>query len=343
MDAPAPAPVPQIHEDGEDPTHGVIFARLLDGHGGARKIDWEEARNWRRAAGSAETLWLHLDRRVPAVGAWLHEGLALSDATADVLVSHETRPRAFREDDTLVAILRGINLNAGQDMEDMIALQIWGDGERVVTLRRRRLQTPRDVLTTLEDGIGPCNAGDLFVELIDQLVTKINLSIIATNEEIDALEANAYGGNSAQILDHIGHIRRDCLRLKRYMSPQHEALVQIGRDAPDWISARNRTDIRETIDRLHRYLEDIDVSKESVIVLQDELDSRAAARSGHTMYMLSIVAAIFLPLSFVTGLLGINVGGMPGVQSGDAFWITVGALVVLLVIQIWLFRKWKWL
>ena len=61
------------------------------------------------------------------------------------------------------------------------------------------------------------------------------------------------------------------------------------------------------------------------------------------MYMLSIVAAIFLPLSFITGLLGINVGGMPGVESGDAFWITVGALIILLVLQLWLFRKWKWL
>ena len=104
-----------------------------------------------------------------------------------------------------------------------------------------------------------------------------------------------------------------------------------------------RADSSETIDRLSRYLEDIDVSKESVIVLQDELDSRAAAHADHTMYMLSIVAAIFLPLSFITGLLGINVGGMPGVESGDAFWITVGALIILLVLQLWLFRKWKWL
>ena len=191
--------------------------------------------------------------------------------------------------------------------------------------------------------MGPCNAGDLVTELVEQLVSKINLSILATNDEIDALEKKMEKGKVRDILDRIGGIRRDCLRLKRYMSPQHEALLQIGRDAPDWLSKTNRADIRETIDRLSRYLEDIDVSKESVIVLQDELDSRAAAHADHTMYMLSIVAAIFLPLSFITGLLGINVGGMPGVESGDAFWITVGALIILLVLQLWLFRKWKWL
>lgn len=340
MTTPAPPPP---HEPDEDPVHGVIFARLLDGQGNARPIGWAEAERWQRAEGSEETLWLHLDRRVDAVSEWLHDGLELGDATADVLVSHETRPRAFREGESLVAILRGINLNPGSDMEDMIALQIWSDGERVVTLRRRRLQTPRDVLATLERGAGPCNAGDLFTELVEQLIAKINMSIIATNDEIDALEHDADKGDPAEILDRIGDIRRDCLRLKRFMSPQHEALLQIGRDAPDWLSKTNRADIRETIDRLRRYLEDIDVSKESVIVLQDELDSRSAAQSGHTMYMLSIVAAIFLPLSFITGLLGINVGGMPGVESGDAFWITVGALIALLVLQLWLFRKLKWL
>lgn len=330
-------------EQVQDHQHGVIFARLLDGQGGARHLSWQEAKDWRRPEGSPETLWVHLDRRVEAVGDWLEDGLGLGEATADVLVSHETRPRAFREGDSLVAILRGINLNPGEDMEDMIALQIWSDGTRVVTLRRRRLQTPRDVLATLERGAGPKQAGDLFTELVEQLIAKINISIIATNEEIDLLERDADDADAEDIVDRIGDIRRDCLRLKRYMSPQHEALLQIGRDAPKWLSKHNRADIRETIDRLRRYLEDIDVSKESVLVLQDELDSRAAARSDHTMYLLSIVAAIFLPLSFVTGLLGINVGGMPGVQSGDAFWITVTALTLLLVGQLWLFRKLDWL
>ena len=61
------------------------------------------------------------------------------------------------------------------------------------------------------------------------------------------------------------------------------------------------------------------------------------------MYILSVIAAVFLPLGFITGLLGINVGGMPGVNSGAAFWITVGVLVLLLALQLYVFRKLKWL
>ena len=79
------------------------------------------------------------------------------------------------------------------------------------------------------------------------------------------------------------------------------------------------------------------------MLIQDDLDSRAASQSNKTMYLLSIVAAIFLPLGFITGLLGINVGGMPGVDNSHAFWITVGLLVVLMGFQLYIFRRLKWL
>ena len=99
----------------------------------------------------------------------------------------------------------------------------------------------------------------------------------------------------------------------------------------------------ETIERLRRSPDDIDISKESAVVLQDELRARALARSDRTNYLLTIIAAIFLPLGFLTGLLGINVGGMPGVDDGHAFWIVVGLCAAILIGQLVFFWKWKWL
>lgn len=127
------------------------------------------------------------------------------------------------------------------------------------------------------------------------------------------------------------------------MGPQHEALELISRDAPGWFEAHDRREIAETIDRLRRYLDDINISKESAMVLQDELRARAVARSDRTNYLLTIIAAIFLPLSFVTGLLGINVGGIPGVHSEQAFWVVVGLRFAVFAMQLFLFWKWKWL
>ena len=321
---------------------GLLFARGLDGEGGARTIDWEEARGWRQQA-PGETLWVHVDRTVAGIESWLSTGLAIAEPTVALLVSNDTRPRAFREGDALVTVLRGINLNPGSEPEDMVAMQIWADGNRLVSLRRRRLQTPLDVMALLDAGRGPRTTGDLLAELVEQLVAKMNGSIVAMNGRIDELEDAGEDADAGALLDEIAAIRRKCLALKRFMSPQHEALQQICRNPPPWLSEANCRDVHETIERLRRYLDDLDVSKESAIVLQDDLNNRPANQTNKTMYMLSMVAAIFLPLTFITGLLGINVGGMPGVQSHDAFWITVGLLAVLLVIQIAIFRRIKWL
>ncbi|MCI4644728.1 MAG: zinc transporter ZntB [Hyphomonadaceae bacterium] len=319
-----------------------LFGGILNGEGGIRTIDWAEAQTWTGSA-PGETLWLHLNRTHPETAGWLKGHLDLPGTIAALLTSEETRPRAVQTEKGLLTILRGINFNPGADREDMIAMQIWSAPGLVITLRRRRLQSPRDILGQLETGDGPKTADDLLTQLIEVMVGKIGLAIIDMNDRIDRLETLPDDSEAEPILKEISEIRRDCLALRRYMSPEHDALLEIGRTAPDWISDSNRLLIRESADRLKRFLDDLDVSKESAIVLQDDIDSRMAAQSNQTMYMLSIVAAIFLPLSFITGLLGINVGGMPGVDSGSAFWITVVLLVLLLALQLYVFRKLKWL
>lgn len=320
----------------------LIFGQVLNGQGGGSTIGWEEAIAWSPAE-SGGTLWLHVDRTVPALAEWLTAHLDIAPATVEVLVSNETRPRAFCESDQLVTILRGINFNPGAEPTDMIAMQIWSDGHRVVTLRRRHLQTPNDVRATLEQGVGPKTAGDLVTNLAERMVGKMNRSIVDMNSRIDAMEDDFDDQDHTEMLEAIGDIRRECLGLKRFMSPQHEALQAISTQAPSWFSKRNKHGIRESIDRLKRYLEDLDVSKESAIVLQDDIKNLAASQSNRTMYMLSVIAAIFLPLGFLTGLLGINVGGMPGVHDDDAFWVTLVALGGVFIVQLAIFRRLKWL
>lgn len=320
----------------------LLFGRVLDGKGGAREIDWESAKNWSPEK-PGEVLWLHLDRTLPDVMTWLKTGLGLPEATYEFLISNDTRPRAFSEDGALVATLRGVNFNPGAKPEDMIAMHIYAKDTLVLTLRRRRLQSPRDVQSLLDEGNGPKTAGSLVAAVVEKLVEKVSSAILNMNERLDHLETLDIGDNFDTALDDIAAIRRNCLALKRHMSPQHEALSAIGREMFTWMNEADRRDIREGIARLQRYLEDLDVSKESALLIQDDLNSRAASQSNKTMYLLSIVAAIFLPLGFITGLLGINVGGMPGVNSANAFWITVILLVGLMGVQLFIFRKLKWL
>jgi len=334
---PADIEIPTDPEPGTPLIFGAAF-----GADGARPVDWAAARNW--TPGDGRFLWLHLDRTVDGVEAWLRDEAGIDEETAALLVSNETRPRAFCEGSRLVAVLCGVNLNPGSELEDMIAFQIWSDGARVLTFRRRPLQTPRAVYAQLVGGSGAvARPGGLVAELIAQLTARLSVAAVAISDQIDALEDAHRRGEAEGALDRITEIRRDCLALRRYMSPQHEALGATAAAAPDWFSDADRRAVDESRDRLARFLDNLEVSKESALVLQDDLNNRAARDSSRTMYVLSVVAAIFLPLSFVTGLLGINVGGMPGVDSGGAFWLTVALLAAILVVQLYIFRRLKWL
>ncbi len=334
---------PSLTDDSadEDP---LLFGRVLDGNGAGREIDWEEAQSWKPAR-AGEVLWVHLCRNRPGVHEWLEDGLGIPDPTAELLTSDQSRPRAFREGDTLVATVRGINFNPGAEPEDMISMQIWCDGERLVTLRRFPLQTPRHVLAMIDSSeAGPSDCGELITELTEALIARMSTSIVDMNEHIDQLEERGSDDDDAEaMLDKIATIRRNCLGLKRHMAPMHEALEAISRNAPPWFEEHDRREISESIDRLRRYLDDLDISKESAVVLQDDIRARSIARNERTNYLLTIVAAIFLPLGFLTGLLGINVGGMPGVENGDAFWIVVALCCAILFALLALFWRWKWL
>jgi zinc transporter len=100
--------------------------------------------------------------------------------------------------------------------------------------------------------------------------------------------------------------------------------------------------LRETTDHLIRYIEDLDSSRDRASVTQEELVNRLSEQMNNRMYVLSIVAAIFLPLGFLTGLLGINVGGLPGVENPDAFNIFTIFLITVVALQVWLFKVKRW-
>lgn len=92
-----------------------------------------------------------------------------------------------------------------------------------------------------------------------------------------------------------------------------------------------------------RYIEDLDAIRERAQIVKDELANGLADRMNKNLYVLSVIAAIFLPLGFLTGLLGINVGGIPGADNVSAFWVFVAGLFGIGGIQIATFKYLKWI
>jgi len=109
------------------------------------------------------------------------------------------------------------------------------------------------------------------------------------------------------------------------------------------LSSAQAFELQEQTDRIIRYVEDLDLVRERCLVLQEELMNRIAQEQNARMYVLSIVAAVFLPISFVTGLFGMNVAGLPGAETPTAFALVAGTMLVMAGGSLAYFKLKKWL
>ncbi len=320
-------------------SNGLVAAYLLDGSGGAVTLDWQGVRQWQPAQG---VLWLHLDYTHPTAVEWLQAEPSIPQVVAESLTASESRPRGVVIGDGLFVSLRSVNLNPQADPEDMVALRAWIQADRIVTTRRRRLYSVDDVRESLAGGSGPKSAPELLLALAFRMSDRINDVVTEIEDDVDALQEQTIGQGTVELRIGLANVRRQIVALRRYLAPQREAVTRLFMEHVAWLSDTDRTALRELADRTTRIVEDLDLARERAAVTQEELAGRLAEQLNQRMYVLSLVAALFLPLGFVTGLLGINVGGIPLAESGAGFLIVCGVLAVCAaVVLVWLRVK-RW-
>jgi zinc transporter len=284
--------------------------------------------------------WTHVQGDVGYVAGVLSE-LPLDAVVAAALSAAETRPRCTPHGDGAVVILRGINLIEGADPEDMISLRIWIEDGLIISVGIRPLGALDDIVSMVTRNRAPVSTGDMLASIALRLVDRADPVIADLNEVLDGVEDRLDDSDIAETRRTISDTRRVAIALRRYLFPQRDALTTLEVEAFDWISELAKGHLREAADRLSRLCEELDMIRERCQVVQDHmLDIRAEAMN-QQMLVLTVVAAFFLPISFLTGLLGINVGGVPLAQSDNGFWIICGLMVVIGVMEYLLFRKFK--
>lgn len=316
----------------------VIFAKALDGAGGG--VEYTDINNPPIAKAG---YWLNFDANHPdAIAAVRAAAPDMDESSLEAIFDSEARPRTLVLEAGMLIILRGINHNDGEEPEDMIALRMWITDERIISLRYRKSKTLMQVANSLDKNKGPKTIGDIFTTMTSTLFNYIERSIDKLDEKIDLLESQVVDGPGRQLRLDIAEVRKSAILLKRYLAPQKEAINQLRFAEANWLSVNNLRRVQEAQDTLLRVMEDLDSIRERAQVVKDELVNALSDRLNRNLYVLSVITAIFLPLGFLTGLFGINIGGMPGVDNGTAFSIFVTGLAVIVVIQIVLFKIFKW-
>lgn len=284
--------------------------------------------------------WVHIQSDAPEAPALLNT-LGLAEDVSDSLMALQTRPRVIPVNRGALVFLRGINANPGADPEDMVSLRLWLTDSLVVTARRheRKLMSVQDTRKQLEQGEVPSSTAELLVSLLTRIANRIHDKVEDIDETLGEYEAAE--NLSKQDRNQLSMLRRQTASIRRHLTPQRDALETLLR-IPGLIPESLAFDLRDQSDRMTRSIEDLDLARERSIVLQDELRNQIADKQNIRMYVLSMITAIFLPLSFLTGVFGMNVGGLPGTETPDAFYILMGAMGVLAVFMLiaMLWKKW---
>ena len=317
-----------------------LHSCILDGTGGAKFIEANSVAGWTKDHG---VLWIHLDVNEDSSRVWLAEDSGLDNTIVESLLADETRPRSYSTDQGLLTVLRGVNTNPGEDPEDMVSVRLWVEPDRIISTRRRRLLSVIDTRDSLEKGVGPTTSGDFLATLTGRLADRIGDFVDGIEDDVGSAEEQL-GNQDQETFRHvISALRRKIASVRRFLAPQRDALDRLYRQPGLWFSNSEIHDMREETDRITRYLEDLDLARERTMVLREEFLAQLAQEQNSRMYVLSVVAAIFLPLTFVTGLLGMNVGGLPGLESPWGFLGSVAIMIGAAAVLLSYFRWKRWL
>lgn len=284
--------------------------------------------------------WLHLDLGRKETRDWIVENVPPIAASA--LLQSETRPRCDMLGDGLILNLRGVNLNPGSDLEDMVSLRMWILPNAVISSRTRRIWATDEIQRRATEGSGPDSVGDFLAQLLHGLSHRIELVSLELDDQTDGMEERALEG-AMSLHDDLSALRLTVIKMRRFLHPQREALDALLRNESRLLDPAEITELREAVNRTRRTIEELDATRDRLVAVQDQVASEQVRILGRNSYILSIVAAVFLPLGFLTGLFGVNIAGMPGTQTPLAFWLlSAGSLALGLGIFL-VFRALKWL
>ena len=316
------------------------FCYVLNGKGGAKAVSLKSV-----SASTKMPVWVHIDYTDVENQEWLKKQ-KLSPAVLENLLDSDTTPRYFKDKKGALIVMRGINVNENAE-DDMITLHIWMTKNRLLTLSHRSLPTIAQISQDFKQGKGPVSISDCFVKLAHQMIARIENTLVEINDEGDTLEDAIITEKrifrDADLRQRLSVLRHKIVGIRRYLVPQRDMMVKlIGDSSLNLFEDSEIQQLQEVARDLSAIVSELDFARDHSSVTQEELDSKTNISMSQTMYVMSLIMVVFTPLTFLTGLLGANVGGIPFGAHPDGFLIVTIILIVCACLQMWIIKKLHW-
>ncbi len=307
------------------PINGVVFAWSMSTSGENREIPLVEI------AQSLEdpdlSIWLHLNLSNSQVQRWLEKTNLVPERVVEMIKEGVTRSRLERIeklDDCLLMVMNDFHQEFGEKDGDSSLGTLWAilTPRLMISLRNHPLRTTDTLRFDLRNGqLNPYSTIELFHELIDLRAEYLRSLLMRLSETMDDLEEILLKGKDLPEHENFGLIRIQCSRLRRQFAPELIALHRLQKRLPYWFSEDDKLRLNDDLDLMSFLTQEISNLYDRAKILQDEQAAHVAEFNARNLQVLSVMTVIFLPMTLLTGIMGMNMEDLPGLK--ESFYIVM--------------------
>jgi zinc transporter len=321
---------------------GYLFMPGLPGCG----VTSQEAETWLHAPTEERTepigefLWLHFNLANNSAERWLRQHLPLPGAFFESL--HQiSSTRVELIDDALLAVINDVQFQFfSSDSPEASPLIVCVDQRLLVSARITALRSIDRLRACVRAGEGFRSPAELLAHLLRDQAEVLEHIVRDAAKKVDEIEDKLLLQQVSVSRPKLGSLRRMLVRLQRLLTPEPAALFRLLNRPPAWVSSEDLRDLRQSAEELAAAVADSVALVERVRLLQEELFALINEQTNRTLFILTVVTVLALPMTIIPGLLGMNVGGVPMRETDAGFWLVVFALIGLTVGgAVWAFRR----
>jgi zinc transporter len=281
-------------------------------------------------------VWIHLNLSHAGAQPWLRAHTPLGDTFFEAWSSGSRSTRIERDGDALFAVINDVTFDFSFDAGDVATLWVWVTETMVVTARLHPLRSVDRLRTAIKNGETLESSVALLDHLLNDQADELQQISRKTAERLDDVEDAMLAGHHDRHSAQLAGLRRLMVRLQRLLAPEPSAMTRTLSRPPRWVAERDVALLLRTNDEFALVLRDIGVLQERVKLLQDESATRVAEENNRSLFILTMVTVLALPINLIAGLMGMNVGGVPFADQRHGFWMTLGLIALLTGAVAWL-------
>lgn len=316
---------------------GLICGYLFENQQAGRPLQTNEVIDWlqtdaRKPAGAF--LWLHFNLAHSATEKWLHDHTDSPEEFFESLHQGSRSTRIEHADQHLIAVINDVLHDFSFDPSEIATLWINLNSRLMISARRKPLKSVDHLRNAVNRGEVFHSPAELLTHLLRDQADVLTGIVRDATTKIDDVEDHFLSERMGRKRANLGELRRLLVRLQRLLAPEPAALFRLLQKPPVWMAENDVHELRQSTEEFSVVLSDMASLQERIKLLQEEIAAHVGEQNNRSLFLLTIVTVLALPINIIAGLMGMNVGGIPLAQDEHGFWIVVAIVVSFTILAV---------